>query len=63
MCINDNYKLIEIQAVLMFVKPEGPLEDIKTAVFHHQMEAEFQYLYLHFILSIKYQSLSFQKCC
>ena len=24
----------------MFVKPEGPLEDIKTTVFHHPVKAE-----------------------
>ena len=24
----------------MFVKPEGPLEDIKTAVFHHPVKAK-----------------------
>ena len=41
----------------MSVKPEA-FEDIKTAnVFHHPVKAksEFQYLYLRFILSIKYQ--------
>ena len=42
----------------MPVKPEGLLGDIKTAnVFHHPVKAksEFQYVYLHFILSIKNQ--------
>ena len=44
----------------MSVKPEGLLEDIKRAnVFHHPVKAklksEFRYLYLHFMLSIKYQ--------
>ena len=39
--MNDKYKLIEILAVLMFVKPEGPLEDIKTAGFYHPVKAKY----------------------
>ena len=42
----------------MFVKPEGLLTDINTPnVFHHPVKTEsvFQYLYLLYILSIKYQ--------
>ena len=45
----------------MFVKPEGPLEDIKTVVFHHQVKAKYlnfsTYIYI-FLLSIKYLSFS-----
>ena len=35
----------------MSVKPEGPLKDIKTAVFDHPVKVKhlnFKYLYLHF---------------
>ena len=34
------YSLGQTQAVLMFVKSEGYLEDIKTAVFHHPAKAK-----------------------
>ena len=40
----------------MSVKPKGLLGDIKTANgFHHSVKAKI--LYLHFILSSKYQIL------
>ena len=38
----------------MSVKPEGLFGDIKTKI----LKFEFQYFYLHFILSIKYQTFN-----
>ena len=39
----------------MFVKPEGPLEDIKTAVFHHPVKAKHlnvsPYIYIFYYQS------------
>ena len=49
----------------MFVKPEGPLEDIKTDVFRHPVKAKHlnfsTYKNLHFLLSVKYLSFSSKK--
>ena len=48
----------------MFVKPGGPLEDIKTAVFHHPVKAKHLNFstYICILLSIKYLSFSSKKC-
>ena len=46
---------------LMSVKPEGLLEDIIKVMFciiQCKLKSEFQFLYLHFILSIKYNKVS-----
>ena len=45
--------MIEIQAVLTPVKPEGALIDIKTAVYHHPVKAKHlnfsTYIYIFII--------------
>ena len=45
--------MIEIQAVLTHVKPEGALKDIKTDVYHHPMKAKHlnfsTYIYIFII--------------